>query len=613
MIEDFENEQETQSKLFLKSEFIDDVVKNVSKLNTVKSKNNICTLLEVALAELSGDNRTDSDDDENEDNLNIKDLDENQVWALIENYSKNYLNELKSFNVKKCGIILDELKNFNEKDKMLNNKRERDDIEEEEDEEDDDEYEDNPLDQNDLNIDDEEDDELPHEEPENKNLGKDKKEKKSNKKEKDNFFSFEEMNKFADEGEVKMNYNMDESEQKIKKNEGESDEDIEDDEIPNEDLENKEFKYEDFFDSTDQKKSKKAGAIEDQELEYDDEEIENNIFDIENKLMKNNKDEIKQEYQIMNKDLKTHIEEIESKMMSKKDWNMKGEATGRERPKGSLLENFLDFEVSVKPPPIPTPEYADTIESLIKLRIKEDLFDDPVRKPQIEMNKKNSNFELNFEKNKKGLANIYEEDYAKDVLKITSESEGQAVKNEIEEMCGKLYSIFDKLTNNNFVSGNRNTEMKIITNVPAVQLEEISNYVTDNKTNTKSAHELFSNKDAEIKTRDEFTREERKTSHKNWKRNVRNKLREKVRNQKLNAMSKIADSKFEAKLMMKRDNDKNAKKNVKNSELKSSKFFSNLQTIASDDVEKKKMKGDKRNRVENENEFGNKKAKTYKI
>jgi len=180
-------------------------------------------------------------------------------------------------------------------------------------------------------------------------------------------------------------------------------------------------------------------------------------------------------------------------------------------------------------------------------------------------------------------------------------------------MCGKLYSIFDKLTNNNFISGNRNTEMKIITNVPAVRLEEISNYVTDNKTNTKSAHEIFSSKDAEFKTRDELTREERKTSHKNWKRNVRNKLREKAKNQKLNSLSKVADSKFEAKLMMKRENDKNLKANVKNSELKSSKFFSNLQTIASNDTEKKKMKGEKRNRIDNENEVGLKKAKNYKI
>lgn len=625
MIEDFENDQETTSKLFLKSEFIDDVVKNVSKLNTIKSKNNICSLLEEALAELSSD-RQDSTSD-GEDNLNIKDLDVNQVWALIENYSKIFLKDSKNLNEKKYGSILNELKEYNEKDNILKNKRKRsvneDEDEENLDDEDINEYEDfdlnNPekIDEDNLSNED-------NEEEEKIILKSKDKPKKSSKKQKDNFFSFEEMNKFADEGEVEMKYNKDDdngnSTSKKKKGDDQDDldEDInEEDEIPDDDLEMKEYKYEDFFDAADGKKKKNKNGDNDGDSEiaeeYDDEEIENNVFDIENKLMKNKKEEVKEEYQFMNKDLNVQIEEIEAKMMSKKDWNLKGEATSRERPKGSLLENFLDFEVSVKPPPIPTPEYADTIENLIKLRIKEDLYDDPVRKPQIEMNKKNSNFEINFEKDKKGLAEIYEDDYAKDVLKISSETDGQAVKNEIEEMCGKLYGIFDKLTNNNFISGNRNTEMKIITNVPAVQLEEISNYVTDNNLNTKSAHELYSMKDAELKTRDELTREERKTGHKNWKRNVRNKLREKVRNQKLNSLSKIADSKFEAKLMMKRDNDKINKKNVKNSELKSSKFFSNLQNIASDDLDKKKMKGEKRNKVELENDYGNKKAKTFKI
>ena len=155
--------------------------------------------------------------------------------------------------------------------------------------------------------------------------------------------------------------------------------------------------------------------------------------------------------------------------------------------------------------------------------------------------------------------------------------------------------------------------MKIITNVPAIQLEEISNYVTDNKLNTKSAHELYSIKDSELKTKAELTTEERKTGHKNWKRNVRNKLREKSKNQKLKALSRVADSKFEAKLMMKRDNDKNIKKNVKNSELKSSKFFSNLQNIAHDDLEKKQMKSEKRNKTDMDSDFGNRKAKTFKI
>jgi len=612
MLEDFDNDKEIGSKLFRESEFIDDVVKNVSKLTTIKSKKNISSLLEVALNELSGEYADSTSD--NEDQLLLNDLDENQVWALIENYSKNCLKEIKSYQEKKYETVLNELKKFNENELGLNKKRKRSEPEEEEDieegEDSDKEYED--IDANNMNVDDNFDDDVIEEDEkvEEIPLKKEKNSKKFQKKGKDNFFSFEEMDKFAEEGELEMN--DDNEEDKGKR--GEDDEEFDDDDEIGEgdDLDNKEFKYDDFFDSADGKKNEEK-QDSDVEEELEDEDIENNIFDIESKLIKNNKEETKEKKKSHNKNIEGEIQEIESKMMAKKDWSMIGEATSKQRPKGSLLENFLDFEVSVKPPPIPTPEYADTIENMIKLRIKDDLFDDPVRKPQIDVNKKNSNIEMDFEKNKKGLADLYEDDYTKDVLKISSSTEGQAIKNEIEELCGKLYGIFDKLTNNNFVSGNRNLEMKIITNVPAVQLEEISNYVTDNKLNTKSAHELYSMKDSEVKTREELTTEERKTGHKNWKRNVRNKLREKLRNKKFNALSKVADSKFEAKLMMKRDNDKSAKKNVKNSELKSSKFFSNLQNIASDDLDKKKMKSEKRNTTHVDNEFGNRNAKNYKI
>ena len=568
------------------------------------------SLLEVALNELSGEYADSTS--ENEDQLTLKDLDDNQVWALIENYSRNCLKEIKSYHDKKFETVLTELKKFNESNLGLNQKRKRSEPDEEEHEEGDDsdkEYED--LDENNMNVDDISDDENIDEEIDKIPPKKEKNSKKIQKKGKDNFFSFEDMNKFAEEGELEMN--DDNLEDNGKKGEDDEEEFDDDEEIGEaENLDDKEFKYEDFFDSAEgKKKDEKQNSEVEEDLE--DEDIENNIFDIESKLMKNIKEETKEKTKYQNKTLDSEIQEIESKMMAKKNWSMIGEATSKQRPKGSLLENFLDFEVSVKPPPIPTPEYADTIENLIKLRIKDDLYDDPVRKPQIDMNKKNSHSEMDFEKSKKGLADLYEDDYSKDVLKISSSTEGQAIKNEIEEMCGKLYGIFDKLTNNNFVSGNRNLEMKIITNVPAVQLEEISNYVTDNKLNTKSAHELFSIKDSEMKTREELTTEERKTGHKNWKRNVRNKLREKIKNKKFNALSKVADSKFEAKLMMKRDNDKNAKKNVKNSELKSSKFFSNLQNIASDDLDKKKMKSEKRNKTDLDGEFGNRKAKNYKI
>lgn len=133
--------------------------------------------------------------------------------------------------------------------------------------------------------------------------------------------------------------------------------------------------------------------------------------------------------------------------------------------------------------------------------------------------------------------------------------------------------------------------MKVVTNVPAIQLEEVSNYVTDRRTvGTAASSELFSKRDIETKTRDELTKDEKSTSHKKWKRNVRTHLKAKEKTKKLKEFASAADSKFEAKMLMKQDKDKKAKTNMKNSELKSSKFFGNLQGIVGKDVDKKSNK-----------------------
>ena len=59
---------------------------------------------------------------------------------------------------------------------------------------------------------------------------------------------------------------------------------------------------------------------------------------------------------------------------------MLGEATAQSRPVGSLLETVLDFNTATKLPPTITQERSSNIEAMIKQRILDELFDDPVRK-----------------------------------------------------------------------------------------------------------------------------------------------------------------------------------------------------------------------------------------
>ena len=75
-------------------------------------------------------------------------------------------------------------------------------------------------------------------------------------------------------------------------------------------------------------------------------------------------------------------------MITGKSWQMQGEVLARARPQNSLLENHLDFNLAQKLPPTITKETTNSIEGLIKQRILDELFDDPIRKV-LKSNKKN--------------------------------------------------------------------------------------------------------------------------------------------------------------------------------------------------------------------------------
>jgi len=69
----------------------------------------------------------------------------------------------------------------------------------------------------------------------------------------------------------------------------------------------------------------------------------------------------------------------------------------------SLLEVHLDFNVASKLPPQITQEKTNGLEAIIKQRIMDELFDDPIRK-YIKGGKENDNEDImDFTKSKRGL------------------------------------------------------------------------------------------------------------------------------------------------------------------------------------------------------------------
>jgi len=115
----------------------------------------------------------------------------------------------------------------------------------------------------------------------------------------------------------------------------------------------------------------------------------------------------------VNAEMVDKIEKIEDEMMNPKPWEMVGEAMAKDRPVNSLLEVHLDFNAATKLPPVITKETTNQIESLIKQRILDELFDDPVLKAASKRKKMGDDQEMDFSKSKKGLGDMYAEDLTK--------------------------------------------------------------------------------------------------------------------------------------------------------------------------------------------------------
>lgn len=135
------------------------------------------------------------------------------------------------------------------------------------------------------------------------------------------------------------------------------------------------------------------------------------------------------------------IDSIEQQLTTDKPWQLKGEVSARSRPINSLLFEDISHEQRPKAPII-TPESTEALEELIKQRIKDNSFDDPVRvtKPTQNKGPQSRQIEVSAEKSKVGLAQLYE-----DALVAKTTSNQQARDGPEKEVETKLLALFRKL------------------------------------------------------------------------------------------------------------------------------------------------------------------------
>ena len=90
---------------------------------------------------------------------------------------------------------------------------------------------------------------------------------------------------------------------------------------------------------------------------------------------------MKSAFEVRSAKLKKEIRKLENAAVSgNKPWQMIGEVNAVARPENSLLQEHLEYDHVAKRAPIVTEEVTHKLEDLIIQRIKDQVFDDVVRK-----------------------------------------------------------------------------------------------------------------------------------------------------------------------------------------------------------------------------------------
>ncbi|XP_030495636.2 M phase phosphoprotein 10 [Cannabis sativa] len=479
------------------------------------------------------------------DKLLVEGFDAEQIWQQIDLQSQPLLltirRELKRFEkdpaeIKKLKLVVEGEENG------LEDGREK--LEEESDEFDED------LDGIDEELDD--DEEMEENEDEEEESGDEDEDEKVEEKDEeddnsggefeDEFLKIKDLEEFMEEDEAreyglkkkdkkKKKKKVDNEEEEEDEEEKEDDDDSDSDEIgdfglgdddDDEDGETDKLegaRYEDFFVGKKKNSSKRKSKFNDRDA--DEEDFGTNDDGLENeKTLSTHEKELEK--------LKSKIELMEKANLEPKTWTMQGEVTAAKRPKNSALEADLDFEHNVRPPPVITEEVTASLEEMIKKRILEGHFDD-VEKPQALPSKApRERKELDENKSKKGLAEIYEDEYVQKTNVASTlpfvEEEKQMASMLFKKLCLKL----DALSHFHFTPKPVIEDMSIQANVPALAMEEIAPLAVSDAA-MLAPEEVFLGK-GDIKEDAELTQEERKRRRANKKRKFKAETEKKMAN-----------------------------------------------------------------------------------
>ncbi|XP_019541573.3 U3 small nucleolar ribonucleoprotein protein MPP10 [Aedes albopictus] len=413
-----------------------------------------------------------------------------------------------------------------------------------------------------------------------------------------------------DENEEEQDEQDDEKDSQDNDSEAEEvEEKIEDDDSEDEMERNRRLRFElysnsgDFMPGSYTSKPDEPLSKSDEDDDGENEKEEEQVKEVEKEEQENGP---KSSFELRQEKLQQKIHKMESQMLQDKPWQLKGEISADTRPQNSLLEEVLEFESTTRPAPVVTEETTMRLEDIIKQRIKNKAYDDVERKirPPDNPREYRKQLVLDSEKSKESLAQIYEKDYLKrlkDVNPDAQETEEEEPKEhkEIRNIMKTLLAQLDALSNFHYTPRPAVPDLKIITNTPAINMEEVAPVATSDAT-LLAPEEVHNRPKGDVMAKGERTKTDKNRERRLKKRFQREKFqRQAEKEQKqLEKGYKPKGKDLQEKVLKKVSQAKNVSTmaETKGVSKSSTAFFSQLQDEVSSQIKSKTDPGRKKNK-----------------
>ncbi|XP_075431980.1 U3 small nucleolar ribonucleoprotein MPP10 [Ascaphus truei] len=316
----------------------------------------------------------------------------------------------------------------------------------------------------------------------------------------------------------------DENEEDVEEGDGNEEEMIEDDEDDDDAMEETE----------ESKKAKEAFKRVTFDLSDDSEGEEvGDILGGKKKQQDLEPSEAKSSFEKREEKMAERIQTLQKQMLGEKSWQLSGEVTAQKRPENSLLAETVLFDHASRMAPIITEETTLQLDDIIKQRIKDQVWDDVVRKEKPKENafEYKKRLTLDHEKSKQSLAEIYEQEYLKLNQKKVEEENPKHL--EIQKIMDTLFLKLDALSNFHFIPKPPVPEIKVVSNLPAISMEEVAPVSVSDAALLAPEEVKEKNKAGDLKTNAEKSATDKRRERRKKKAVKRLKIKAKEKRQQL--------------------------------------------------------------------------------